>query len=366
VQHLSVQYQIIMNYYQFNAEDFAADDYFKEWVCMPTVESDVFWAEFQREYPEKYYALEEGRILVEALSEININVINDEQINKLWSRIDETVSENKSIGIANWATKSYWRIAASIILLLSIGWIWKGEFLLKQTSISASIQEKGDWKEVINNQEAEMLVKLSDGSLVHLHRNGQIKYKEEFSDGLREVYLKGEAFFEVEKDPEKPFLVYANGLVTKVLGTSFTIQARENEPDITVAVKTGRVSVYSDKAAKDPETQGIILMPNQKAVFQKETAILTKTLVDKPTILVEKANLPSFAFEDASAAEVFATLEKAYGVDVVFDEELMKNCTLTINLNEEDLFQKLEVICKVLEANYKLIDAQVIIYSKGC
>ncbi|MCE7042167.1 FecR family protein [Dyadobacter sp. CY312] len=355
-----------MNYYQFNAEDFAADDYFKEWVRMPTVESETFWAEFQRDYPEKYYALEEGRILVEALYEINNNTISDEQVNRLWSRIDQTVSENESSGITNWASKSYWRIAASIILLLSIGWLWKGKYLLEQTNISSQIQTSGDWKEVINKQETEMIVKLSDGSLVHLQHNGQLRYTEEFSGGLREVHLKGVAFFEVEKDPEKPFLVYANGLVTKVLGTSFTIQALENEPDITVSVKTGRVSVYSDKSEKDPETNGIILMPNQKAVFQKETAMLTKTLVEKPSILVEKASLPSFAFEDASAAEVFATLEKAYGVDVVFDEELMKNCRLTISLSEEDLFQKLEVICKVLEANYKLIDAQVIIYSKGC
>ncbi|WP_332368633.1 DUF4974 domain-containing protein [Spirosoma telluris] len=73
-----------------------------------------------------------------------------------------------------------------------------------------------------------------------------------------------------------------------------------------------------------------------------------------------------FGFDDASAAQVFDAIERAYGIDVIFDEEVMRYCTLTLSLNDEDLFQKLDVICKVLDAHYKLIDAQVVIYSKGC
>jgi hypothetical protein len=71
-------------------------------------------------------------------------------------------------------------------------------------------------------------------------------------------------------------------------------------------------------------------------------------------------------FDAAPAHQVFESLEKAYGIEVLFDEELLKNCSLTLNLSEENLYQKLEVICKVLGARYKVIDGQVIIYSNGC
>jgi transmembrane sensor len=355
-----------MNYCQFDAEDFAADDYFKDWVCSPTLESDLFWQAFYEEYPEKYYALEEAKLLVNGLYTIHNSAVSDEQLNSLWSRIEETVSTTTIRGSGRWVKIRHLRVAASILVLMSFGWLLYQKFKPEQFATVFSSADGTNLIEIVNRNNEAMPVKLSDGSLVMLQKESSIKYPEQFTGHLRTVFLKGGAYFEVEKDPLKPFLVYANGLVTRVLGTSFTIQARDDQPNVTVSVKTGRVSVYSDKSFPDPETKGIILSPNQKAVFQKETAVLTKTLVEAPRILVKNADLPSFVFEDQPASAVFATLEKVYGIDVVYDEELMKTCTVTINLNEEDLFEKLEVICKVLDATYKLIDAQVIIYSKGC
>ena len=182
------------------------------------------------------------------------------------------------------------------------------------------------------------------------------------------MYLTGDAFFDIEKNPQKPFMVYTNGLITKVLGTSFHVSAPLYAPSVTVSVRSGRVSVYADKAtpSQDPEAAGVVLTPNQRAVFQRKEAIITKGVVDKPIFLIPESEKRLFAFEEAPAQEVFAALEKAYGLEVVFDEEVLKKCSLTVNLSEEDLYQKLEVICKVLGAQYKFIDGQVIIYSRGC
>jgi ferric-dicitrate binding protein FerR (iron transport regulator) len=358
-----------MNYYQFNAEDFAADDYFMEWVCAPNDESETFWQQFLKDYPERYYHVQEGRMLVQSLHEINRSMVGDHQVDKLWSRIDQTVSQKNINPFSLLARRKNlpWLAAASVILLLGIGWIWQTGVTGATEILETNLRSAG-WKKLSNDGSEPMQVILSDGSKVFLESSSQIRYAEKFSGPLREVYLEGEAFFEVQKDPSKPFLVYSNGLITKVLGTSFTIKSRSSDPEVTVSVKTGRVSVYSGKSAQtqDPESHGIVLIPNQKAVFRKELATLSKTLVEKPTIVVRKDEIPSFVFEDAPASKVFATLEKVYGIEVVFDEEIMKDCTLTINLNEEDLFQKLEVICKVLDVKYKLIDAQVIIYSSGC
>ena len=210
-----------------------------------------------------------------------------------------------------------------------------------------------------------MQIQLADGSRVELQQGGHLRYRSELAGAQREVYLTGDAFFAVKKNPKKPFVVYANGLVTKVLGTSFRINAQPDAATVTVAVKTGRVSVYphQESPAGDPESKGMVLAPNQKAIFSRDAATLRKTLTEAPRLLDPTQ---SFRFDNAPAARVFAAIERAYGIDIIFDEDGMQHCNLTMNIDREDLFQKLDVICKLLNAQYKLIDAQVVVYSKGC
>lgn len=356
-----------MSYYHYKAEDFAADDDFKKWVCEPDGQSDKFWKEFLAENPEKYYAIMEGRRLVAGLERLPGRADLEGQAEKVWDRIERTVQDKGRSALVRLMTL---RVAAGILFILGLGWWWRSGAIPEN-------REKGDpfekkelsrgWEEVVNSTSASLQIRLSDGSLVVLEKNSQLKYENEFNDSLRVLYLKGAAFFEVEKDAGRPFMVHANGLVTKVLGTSFSIQARESDPSVTVSVKTGRVSVYSENVlpAHDPESGGIVLTPNQKAIFTRNRETLSKTLVEKPQML--PGNPPvSFTFESAPAREVFEALARNYGVEVLYDEEIIKDCSLTVNLTDEDLFQKLEVICRVLELRYKLIDAQVIIYGSGC
>lgn len=358
-----------MNYTQFNADDLAADDYFIEWVCSPTPETNAFWNRFLNDYPERYYQVEEGRQLVIGLQTIQHLPAAAEQVERIWGRIDETLSESRSVPLHRRLIQQWgWQLAASMLLILGIGWaIWQqaDERLLPGWAV---IHTDNEWVESVNEANQVMQVQLADGSRVELNKGGRLRYRKDLAGPLREVYLTGEAFFEVTKNPKKPFVVHANELITKVLGTSFRINAEAEAATVTVDVKTGRVSVYPDQPTKshDPESKGIVLTPNQKAVFQRERVALNKTLVEKPRLLVTQNQMQSFVFEDASAAQVFGSLEKAYGIEVMFDEDVMSNCKITVNLNDEDLFQKLDVICRVLDAEYKLIEAQVVIYSKGC
>jgi transmembrane sensor len=249
-------------------------------------------------------------------------------------------------------------------LLVVAGWAAKMYVSDAKTKIE-TIANTTEWVEAVNDASQQMHLQLADGSQVWLEKNGKLRYQKDFSGTMREVYLTGEAFFDVTKNPNKPFVVYANGLVTKVLGTSFRVKAQANAPTVTVDVKTGVVSVYAQQL--DPaQAKPMVLLPNQKAVFQRENAALNKTLVEKPTIVLPKQEVQRFVFEDASAMTVFGALEKSYGVKVIYDEATFKNCTLTISLDDEDLFQKLEVICKVLDAQYEVIETQIVISSKGC
>jgi len=189
--------------------------------------------------------------------------------------------------------------------------------------------------------------------------------------------LSGEAFFEVTKNPNRPFVVYANELITKVIGTSFTIKAFPKDKEVTVNVKTGQVSVSVAKQATNPQTvsqrelEGIVLFPNQKAVLSRQDVRLVKSLVENPALIAIEtpAHKPirgSFEFDASPASSVFKAIELAYGVDIVFDETLFSTCEFTGNINDESLYEKLDIICKSIEAKYQILDAQIIISGKGC
>ena len=102
---------------------------------------------------------------------------------------------------------------------------------------------------------------LSDGTKVKLNSETSLRYPEYFSDSVRIVYLKGEAFFEVERDESKPFIVISKGIRTKVLGTSFDIRAYPDEVELSVGVVEGKVQVTgTDKSGVSLDHQ---LLPNQ-------------------------------------------------------------------------------------------------------
>lgn len=359
-----------MDYYQHTAEDLAADDYFRAWVCAPTPETDTFWQGFLRDYPERYYQVEEARRLIVGLQELHTPNAESVIAALVWDRIEhsvndlETRSSPRLNGWLRWG--GGWAAAVALVLSIAYGWD-KGEQNLVDKA-EKTVNVVPEWIEAINSSDKIMLIQLSDGSRIELETNSRLKYPRRFQDNKREVHLEGGAFFDIEKNPKRPFLVFANGLVTRVLGTSFHIAAYQKDPDVTVAVKSGRVSVYADRRdpRQDPESKGIVLTPNQKAIFVRSEATIRKLLVDAPTLLLPPSEMAHFVFDTAPAPQVFAALEKAYGIEVVYDEEVLRNCLLTINLTDENLFQKLQVICKVLDADYKLIDGQVIIYGKGC
>lgn len=358
-----------MNYYQFNEEDLAADDYFKEWVCSPTPATNSFWETFLRDYPERYYQIEDARQLVMGLEQLEQRPAETARIDALWNRIDDSLDDYRIIPAKRWVFGSTaWKIAASLLLLLGLSWVGKTSFKQQDFALKTLLLPPNDWVETLNEASRVMYIQLADGSRVTLEKGGRLRYKSQFLGSKREVYLTGDAFFEVAKNPKKPFLVYANGLVTKVLGTSFRINAPKDAATVTVDVKSGRVTVFPNQSgqAQDPESKGLVLTPNQQAVFHRDKATLDKSLVENPGILLSDDEVTHFDFDDTAVASVFEAIEKMYGVNIIFDEDVMQYCTLTLNLDHESLFQKLDVICKVLDAEYKLIDAQIVIYSKGC
>ena len=372
-------------YRQYHAEDFVWDESFRQWVCSPTRENDAYWQRWLAEHPEKAATIQQARTMVQALRLAEADLSNEEinyTVQRTVSRIrknqlpvvDQPEPEPRVIPLYR---QTWFRLAAMLVLVSGIGlslWIMRAAPSLNpgQRISYTELVERKPMKEVINQSAKPMPVKLSDGSLIILKTGSRISYSPSFTGSLREVYLSGEGFFEVTKNPDKPFLIYANGLVTKVLGTSFTIKAYPTDPNVTVEVKTGRVAVFaqSDPRIKEKagsrELEGVLLTPNQKIVYVRDEIRLAKSLIDAPQLTSESSAKHRFTFEDTPVPQVFDALGKAYEVDFVYDEQLLANCPLTATLTDQPLFEKLDIICRVIEARYELIDGQIIIYSRGC
>lgn len=108
----------------------------------------------------------------------------------------------------------------------------------------------------------------------------------------------------------------------------------------------------------------------QNDVFDRKPEHLIKTLVENPVIIQSSTNntgsTEDFIFNNTPVNRVFDILEKSYGVTIVYDREMLDGCTVTAPLGNETLYEKLDLVCKVIRASYEVVDAQVIVSSKGC
>jgi transmembrane sensor len=256
--------------------------------------------------------------------------------------------------------------AAAAVLAIAVSSIFLFKLrAVEAPSMSQAYDQQAKWKNVENSSSTSQVINLRDGSRITLKSGSRLKFPDPFHSAYREVYLDGEAFFEVARDPARPFMVYANEVVTQVLGTSFTVSTFQPNK-VTVAVKTGSVSVYKQSEKSNAEKQ-VILTPNQKVVYDKSADQAVRMLVAEPKVIVPLEELTKMRFEEAPVAEIFQAIEKAYGVDILFDEQLLSGCSLTTFLVDETLYARLDIVCKTIGATYKVnADMQIVIESTGC
>jgi transmembrane sensor len=328
-------------------------DKFSNGACTPAEEKFILEWYDKIGSDKKHELTEDYRIVVEA---------------KMWSRLQQRLGKPDNHRAFRWA-----KIAAAITafaLACTAAFFLTDSF--RNTQSAEQIQKgttgvmKGEMISMINTTEIAQTVKLNDGTEVSLKPKSEIQYPRTFGS-TREVYLKGEAFFNVKRDTAHPFVVYSNEVVTRVLGTSFIVKAYEGSQDITVSVKTGRVSVSKNsvRTVKNEKNE-VILIPNQKAVYDRLKDEVVRQLVEKPEIVKPAEEQMAMKYDGAQVVKIFDALEELYGVDIEFDQELLKNCALTTTMKEEGLFERIKVICEAIGARYEVQETKILITSEGC
>ena len=287
---------------------------------------------------------------------------------RMWSAINPQPSVN--------IRRPLWSVARAAMISLPI-FAAIGLYFNRQAVsglVTPSETEKRisqDLREIYRNEgTSPVKISLADGSTVSLQPASEIIVSKDFGGTTRELQLKGEGFFSVVRDTDRPFLVFTNEVVTRVLGTSFNVRAYDNDGEITVAVKTGKVSVYANKSSVSRQVvqpREVILTPNQQMVYNRQREVISKQLVETPEIVLPNSNLFRMQFENADVAEILDVLQQNYGVEIRFDREVLSNCRLTTSMSDEGLYERISVICKAIGASYVVDDdAAISIKSNGC
>ena len=372
------------DYRLFDIADFALDDDFIRWVMEGKKADDDFWNNWLSENPDKYMVVAEAGKIVESLKTEELIISTDEKENEI-NRLLLTISESNvttestethpMVRTVAFSKKRWWYAAAAIVIgvVAMAGYIFQNQDKETEQYAYRAVTPSKQLVESVNTSTKTIRLTLPDESIVELAPDSRIGYPNDFdSSHTRDVYLSGEAFFKVTKDPARPFRVFANEIVTKVLGTNFSVRSFEKDTIIQVTVRTGKVSVYSQvnetkKSKSNSQPGGIILTPNQELVYKKSEQKFQKNLLADPTEIVPKAaSQENMLYEEAPLEKVFSQLSKSYGINIVYDVELLKDCTVTADLRNEPFYRKLDLICKDIGAGYEIIDGQIVIVTSGC
>jgi ferric-dicitrate binding protein FerR (iron transport regulator) len=375
-------------YRQYKPEELAADLSFQRWKLYDAPIEREFWENWLQQNPDKRDLVDKANGVLLSLNALyeqplaTNSLLSDEDVKTEINRLYKSLADREEKRAPRWTVLrpfQSWQygMAASVALILGvIGWYAFSQLDARPetTPTYGALTKRvaSPWRTISNTTDKPIEVRLPDESTVALKPNSQVRYPEQFTKNERDVYLLGEAFFDVTKDPNKPFYVHTDVLTTKVLGTSFTVQAKKGQKAGKVIVSTGRVVVSKQTEGKESlakeskQEADVVLTPNQQVTVSDASNQLVVSLVDDPSLLDPASKEKFFRYRKTAMADVFAELEQAYGVDIQFDREAMKNCYLTASVVDEPLYDKLDLICRTINATYRRVGTQIIIEGSGC
>ena len=231
----------------------------------------------------------------------------------------------------------YLSIAASIALLLVTG---------------ALLTDKAPEQELVYYEttavpDAKTKITLDDDSVVWQNENACLRYPREFSEQIRQVEIKGEAFFEVRKDEKKPFIVQTDGIGIRVLGTTFNVDAEPEKTEITLL--TGKIGLY--KYTNQSQTADRILLPGERAVFLKSDNKLSISTIRPENTISWVTGI--FKFKDNSLADIMQELQRAFHVKIHIQNENLKKQTFNANFTEKETLEEILSVLQI-SARYKI------------
>ncbi|MDX8341174.1 DUF4974 domain-containing protein [Draconibacterium sp. IB214405] len=400
-------------YLKYGLEDFLEDKQFVAWILKGHQNEE--WSTFIANHPELQSKVNTAKEIVLLLKD-RYDILDEEEVLSMWHNIDRF---NKSY--KNRARTIHLRrtitIAASVLIVISLGILGYSylnnrnleyqfassdipnstenarlvlsdgeEIDLENDKSTISIDDKekitindesvidlseNEEKDTDDTKMNEVIVPygkssellLADGTKVWLNAGSRLAFPTKFTKSTREVYLEGEACFKVTKNESQPFIVNANDIGVKVLGTYFDVSAYPNDEHIETILVEGSV-VVGKKTAFGISKNSVELKPYQKATFDKEENDIV--VAEEPNADVYLAWTEGwFEFSQQNLDNVLTKLERYYNVKLVVPEDFNTNRKITGKLDLKDsLDDVLKALSDVAKMDYRIDGSKVFITNK--
>jgi len=271
------------------------------------------------------------------------NFRKDEGFLNLSSKIRETepdflVKQNSRLNVA--FSPAIYKVAASVIIFLFLS-----STILYFYKVYNQYQKSVQWSDKVTVMGQKSIFRLSDGTKITLNAGSRFKYPNKFGESVREVYLEGEAYFEVAHNEGKPFIVHTGRILTKVLGTKFNVKAFPDEKEIAVSLVDGKVNVFTAEESS-------VLAPGQQLIFYKNSGDESISHFDFLHVVGWKENI--LIFDNIEIGKVFVQLEREFGTKFDLEDKTVANLRIKANFENESLWTVVEVIKKATNLNYRV------------
>ncbi|MDP9079999.1 MAG: FecR family protein [Bacteroidota bacterium] len=241
-----------------------------------------------------------------------------------------------------------------------------------------------NWRQLSTRPSVKSIITLPDSTVVYLNSSSTLKYPDGFNGKTREVYLDGEAYFDVHKDHHHPFIIHTHRMNVRVLGTAFNIKSYHNDPLSETTLIRGSIEV----TLNDHPSDRIILKPADKLVVQnypaskkqtnlsadyssrnsagKAPAYSLTTLTyfpnNKKTIVETSWVQNKLVFSDEDFTQLSVQLERWYGIKIVFENDRIKHHRFSGLFEKETLSEALDALKIIEHFNYQILDSTVYIH----
>ncbi len=350
-----IEQDYMKKYKNYNFDQFVTDSDFIHWVLNADIESDKIWNQVIIQYPEKKDTMNEAIQFIQSLKVVE-RPIPQERLNLVWNKIKR--AKGRKINL-----HTVWRWAAVFIILVSISLLIpkiqkvpkfnftenkteqydKARIILPDGSVSSIQQKESEIKiasaeEIIVNKDTlnssnlkksqEKFIKvvmpygqqtslqLPDGTTVYVNAGSQLSFPVSFDGKKREVYLTGEAFFDVVKDKKHPFIVYTPDVDILVTGTEFNVSAYSDDNFTQTVLVEGAVSV----SKKVRFSKSIDISPGESALFDKESESISTSKIDTEQYT---AWIHGYIMcKNDPVNEVIKKIQRYYNSNIILDGDL--------------------------------------------
>lgn len=285
------------------------------------------------------------KTIFEKAASTNVKVEFDTDV--AWNKVRSKLADAKVIPITpRYEVKSVWlRIAAGVAITLGVVYFLNNPITQPQQMALLSADS--------TRQDT-----LPDGSTTFLNKKSELAYSYDAKAKSRKVKLKGEAYFSVKHDEEKPFVIEADEILVRDIGTEFNLKAYPEKDTIEILVTEGEVQFYT------LYDSGLNLKAGQRAIYSKRNKMFYR--IEKPDTNILAYKTKVFSFNNTDLKSVVELLNEVYNSKIVLANKKLFDCRLTANYKEDNATIIAEVIAETMNLTLTRKGEELILDGDGC